>query len=49
MHPVPAGSKREQILSLHGQFFSATGWSVVTEEGNTISTVQAFVYICVIA
>lgn len=46
MHPVLEGSKREQLLALHGQFFSATGWSVVTEEENTFSRMQDFVYIC---
>lgn len=46
VHPVLVGSKREQLLALHGQFFSATGWSVVTEGENTFSRIQDLVYIC---
>lgn len=45
-HTLLAGDKRDELLVLHEKFFDATGFSVKTEEGNTISKVEAFVYIC---
>lgn len=45
MHAVLVGGEWEQLLASHEQFFSATGWSLMTEEENTVSTIQAVVYI----
>lgn len=44
-HTLLAGDKRDELLALHEKFFDATGLSVKTVEGNTISKVKAFVYV----
>jgi len=45
IHPVLVGGEREQLFALDEQFFSAAGWFLMTEEENTFSIIQVFVYI----